>query len=260
MELQNKKEKLVSLGMLSFGLLILLILCIVFRESLSEKLQNNFLKGKNYLELLEGLGNTLLITIVAFVLGLFLGAGLCIIEGIQSQNIFILILKKLAKIYISIFRGTPTTVQLLIIYFVLFAFYGGNPVFIAMLAFGLNSGAYVSELLRGGIQAVPKGQMEAGRSLGLSYSAVMRKIIFPQAIKNALPSLGNEFITLVKETSVAGFIGAIDLTLAFRKIANATYDVETVYLVMGVVYFILVFLLTLGLKQVERKLMKHGKA
>ncbi|MDE7384874.1 MAG: amino acid ABC transporter permease [Anaeroplasmataceae bacterium] len=169
------------------------------------------------------------------------------------------ILKKLAKIYVSIFRGTPTTVQLLIIYFVIFAFYSGNPLFIAMLAFGMNSGAYVSEILRGGIHSVPTGQMEAGRSLGLSYSTVMTKIIFPQAIKNALPSLGNECITLLKETSIVGFIGAVDLTLAFRKIANATYDYQTVYLVMGVAYFIIVLLITIALKKLEERLMRYVK-
>ena len=150
-------------------------------------------------------------------------------------------------------------VQLLIIYFVIFAFYNGNPLFIAMLAFGLNSGAYVSEILRGGIHAVPMGQMEAGRALGLSYPAVMAKIIFPQAIKNALPSLGNECITLLKETSIVGFVGAVDLTLAFRKIANATYDYQTVYLVMGATYFILVLLIATLLKKLEGKLMRYVK-
>lgn len=223
-------------------------------------LQKNFFDKGNYIELLKGLLNTILITIVAFIIGLLVGLLVCLIEGLNSQNTFVLIIKKLAKVYVSIFRGTPTTVQLLIIYFVLFAFYSGNPIYIAMIAFGLNSGAYVSEILRGGIHAVPKGQMEAGRSLGLSYPTVMMKIIFPQAIKNALPSLGNEFITLLKETSIAGFIGAVDLTLAFRKIANATYDYQTVYLVMGVVYFVIVLLITIGLRQIERKLMKHVKA
>ena len=127
-----------------------------------------------------------------------------------------------------------------------------------MLAFGLNSGAYVSEIIRGGINAVPKGQMEAGRSLGLSYPAVMRKIIFPQAIRNALPSLGNEFIALIKETSIVGFIGAIDLTLAFRKIAGGTYDYMTVYLTMGVVYFIIVFIIATVLNKIERKLIHNA--
>ena len=127
-----------------------------------------------------------------------------------------------------------------------------------MLAFGLNSGAYVSEIIRGGINSVAKGQMEAGRSLGLPYNAVMRKIILPQAFRNALPSLGNEFIALIKETSVAGFIGAIDLTLAFRKIAGGTYDHLTVYLAMGVVYFVIVFIITTILNKIERTLINNA--
>lgn len=254
------KDRLITYGMLAVACLVILILFLVNREQMISALQKNFFDKGNYIELLKGLLNTILITIVAFIIGLLVGLLVCLIEGLNSQNTFVLIIKKLAKVYVSIFRGTPTTVQLLIIYFVLFAFYSGNPIYIAMIAFGLNSGAYVSEILRGGIHAVPKGQMEAGRSLGLSYPTVMMKIIFPQAIKNALPSLGNEFITLLKETSIAGFIGAVDLTLAFRKIANATYDYQTVYLVMGVVYFVIVLLITIGLRQIERKLMKHVKA
>jgi polar amino acid transport system substrate-binding protein len=150
-----------------------------------------------------------------------------------SENVFVLILKEIARFYVLLFRGTPVVVQLLIIYFIVFASYSGDSLYVAMVAFGLNSGAYVSEILRGGILAVPSGQKDAGLSLGLSYRSVMRKIIFPQAFKNAFPALGNELVTLVKETSVAGFIGTLDLTLAFRKIANATYDFVTVYLVMG---------------------------
>ena len=254
------KDKLITYLMIATVLIVLLILLLVNRESFFNKIKLNFVDKKNYVELFKGLWNTIFITIVAFILGLIIGAIVCLVEGLQSQNAFILILKKITKVYVSIFRGTPTTVQLLIIYFVIFASYKGNTIFIAMLTFGLNSGAYVSEILRGGINAVPVGQMEAGRSLGLSYGTVMKKIIFPQAIKNALPSLGNEFITLIKETSIAGFIGAIDLTLAFRKIANATYDFQTVYLVMGVVYFVIVLLITIGLKQIERRLFKYAKA
>lgn len=245
--------------MISIAILTLLIVFLVDRENIIGNLQKNFIKGDTYIEILKGLLNTFLITIVAFFLGLIIGTVICLIEGIQSQNVGILILKKLARAYVSIFRGTPTTVQLLIIYFVIFAFYSGDPLWIAMIAFGFNSGAYTSEILRGGIHSVPTGQMEAGRSLGLSYSTVMAKIIFPQAIKNALPSLGNECITLLKETSIVGFIGAVDLTLAFRKIANATYDYQTVYLVMGVTYFLIVLLITIGLKKLEGKLMKHVK-
>ena len=131
--------------------------------------------------------------------------------------------------------------------------------FIAIIAFGLNSGAYVSEILRGGILSLPKGQMEAGRSLGLTYPTTMRKIILPQAIRNALPSLGNEFISLIKETSIVGFIGAFDLTLAFRKIANDTFDFEMVYIVMGIVYFVIIYIITVLLNKLERRLLKNVK-
>ena len=162
--------------------------------------------------------------------------------------------KGVAKTYVALFRGTPIMVQLLIIYYVIFRFFEGNAIWIAMLAFGLNSGAYVSEIIRGGINSVGTGQMEAARSLGLPYHTVMRRVILPQGIKNCLPSLGNEFISLIKETSVVGFIGAFDLTLAFRKIANATFDYTTAYLVMGLVYFVIVFLITICLNYLERRL------
>ena len=189
-------------------------------------------------------------------MGIILGGITCIVLGLNDNNIFVIILKQIFKVYVSVFRGTPAVVQLLIIYFVIFSSYKGNPIFIAMLAFGLNSGAYVSEILRGGINSVPLGQMEAGRSLGLSYSQVMFRVIFPQAIKNALPSLGNEFIALIKETSVVGFIASFDLTLAFRKIANSSYDYMFVYLVMGASYFVIVFGITKLLSLLERKLLK----
>ena len=174
------------------------------------------------------------------LMGLILGTLVCLITQSESQNVVVLAFKQIAKFYVLLFRGTPVVVQLLIIYFILFASYSGDSVYVAMLAFGLNSGAYVSEIIRGGINAVPLGQYQAGLSLGLSYRSMMQKIILPQAYKNAFPSLCNEVIALIKETSVAGFIGTLDLTLAFRKIANATYDFLTVYLVMGLVYFVIV--------------------
>lgn len=260
--MQNKKltkDKIITLALISVVIVALVVVFIIFKDEILYSLEKNFIKGDNYKELLKGLLNTFLITIVAFIAGLIFGIIVCLIEGIKSNNTIVILLKKFANIYVAIFRGTPATVQLLIIYFVVFASYRGDALYIAMLAFGLNSGAYVSEIIRGGINAVPKGQMEAGRSLGLSYSAVMKKIIFPQAIRNALPSLGNEFIALIKETSVVGFIGAVDLTLAFRKIADGTYDYMTVYLVMGIVYFIIVFFITLILNKIERKLITDAK-
>ena len=259
--MQNKKltkDNIVTLALALTFITVLAVLFIIFKDNILYALEKNFIRNGNYKELSKGLLNTFLITFVAFIAGIILGVGICLIEGINSQNVFALLLKKFASIYVAIFRGTPATVQLLIIYFVIFASYRGDALYIAMLAFGLNSGAYVSEIIRGGINAVPKGQMEAGRSLGLSYSAVMRKIILPQAIRNALPSLGNEFIALIKETSIVGFIGAIDLTLAFRKIAGGTYDYMTVYLTMGVVYFIIVFFITLALNKLERKLINNA--
>ena len=259
--MQNKKltkDNIITLALALTFTIALLVLFIIFKDDVLKALEKNFIRNGNYKELFKGLLNTFLITFVAFIAGVILGVCVCLIEGINSQNTFVLLLKKLTNIYVAIFRGTPATVQLLIIYFVIFASYRGDALYIAMLAFGLNSGAYVSEIIRGGINAVPKGQMEAGRSLGLSYPAVMRKIIFPQAIRNALPSLGNEFIALIKETSIVGFIGAIDLTLAFRKIAGGTYDYMTVYLTMGVVYFIIVFFITLALNKLERKLINNA--
>ena len=252
------KDKIVTLSLLLVFLITILVLFIVNNETIISAIKTNFIDDDNYIELLKGLLNTFLITIVAFIIGIALGLAICLIEGINSNNVFVLILKKFTKIYVAIFRGTPIAVQLLIIYFVMAVSYRGDAIYIAMLAFGLNSAAYVSEIIRGGINAVAKGQMEAGRSLGLPYSAVMKKIIFPQAIRNALPSLGNEFIALIKETSVAGFIGAIDLTLAFRKIAGGTYDHLTVYLMMGVVYFIIVFIITLILNKLERKYINNA--
>ncbi len=253
------KDRLVTYSLIFLVGIIGIILFFIDKDQILESLQSNFVKGNNFVELFKGLGNTILITLVAFLCGVFIGTILCLIDGINSQNLCIILLKKVCKIYVSIFRGTPTMVQLLILYFVLFAFYKGNPLFVAILAFGLNSGAYVSEIIRGGIEAVPVGQMEAGRSLGLSYFKTMRKIVFPQALRNSFPSLGNELITLLKETSIVGFVGAVDLTLAFRKIANATYDYKTVYLVMGVVYFFLVFLIAAILKRIERRVLQHAK-
>lgn len=252
------KDKIVTLSLLLVFFITILIVFIVNNETIISAIKTNFIDDNNYIELLKGLLNTFLITLVAFIIGIILGVVICLIDGINSDTILAVLLKKLTKIYVAIFRGTPIAVQLLIIYFVMAISYRGDAIYIAMLAFGLNSGAYVSEIIRGGINAVPKGQMEAGRSLGLSYSATMKKIILPQAIKNALPSLGNEFIALIKETSVAGFIGAVDLTLAFRKIAGGTYDHLTVYLVMGIVYFIIVFIITLILNKIERKYINNA--
>jgi len=260
--MQNKKifknkNTIVKLVMILVFFLILLSLALVFKEGLVDKLKTNFSNPKNIQKLFSGLGTTMLITVFAFLGGLIIGFITCLILNIKSENVFILILQNIFKAYVAIFRGTPMVVQLLIIYFIILAPLHVDSLYVAIIAFGLNSGAYVSEIIRGGINAIPKGQMEAGRSLGLSYSQVMRRIIFPQALRNALPSLGNELITLVKETSIVSFVAVVDLTKAFQSLATATYDYTTVYLVMGATYFIIVYILTKLLELLERKLMCH---
>ncbi|MBE6132859.1 MAG: amino acid ABC transporter permease [Erysipelotrichaceae bacterium] len=253
------KNKLVTLIILLVVGITLLTLGIIFFDPIIEGIKENFVSNNNFIEVLKGLLNTIIITIVSFIIGIIVGMIICLIQGLEGDHPLILVLKNIAKFYVSIFRGTPLMVQLLIIYFVIFASFRGDSIYIAIIAFGLNSGAYVSEILRGGILSLPKGQMEAGRSLGLTYPTTMRKIILPQAIRNALPSLGNEFISLIKETSIVGFIGAFDLTLAFRKIANDTFDFEMVYIVMGIVYFVIIYIITVLLNKLERRLLKNVK-
>ena len=209
-------------------------------------------------KVLKGLGVTLLITLSAFVLGILIGVLVSLIQGVKSNKLIFKVLKKIADIYVSIFRGTPVTVQLLIIYYVVFT--NIQPLIAAIVAFGLNSGAYVSEIIRGGINSVAKGQMEAGRSLGLSYPTVMKKIILPQAIRNCLPSLGNEFVALIKETSVVSFITVIDLYSAFRALATASFNYKGIYLIMGVVYFVIIFIFTYLIKLLEKKVFKNVEA
>ena len=253
-----KKEQIVTLGMLGILVVTLVTLYAVFSSNINAAIKHNF--TGNIPAIFEGLGVTLIITFSSFFIGVILGTITCLIDRIDSKNTFVLVIKNLFKAYVHIFRGTPMLIQLLVIYYVIFAKFTGDPIFVAIFCFGLNSGAYVSEIIRGGINSVSKGQIEAGRSLGLPYSTVMMKVVFPQAFRNSLPSLGNEFITLVKETSIVGFISIIDLTLAFRKVANATFDYNTVYLVMGVVYFALVMIFTVILNLIEKRVFKNVKA
>ena len=211
-----------------------------------------------YINVLKGLGITFLITFCAFAIGILLGLLTGIVEGLDANNFFTKGIKLFFQAYVAIFRGTPVAVQLLIIYYVVFS--SIDPILAAVITFGLNSGAYVSEIIRGGISSLPKGQMEAGRSLGLSYGTVMKKVVLPQAVRNVLPSLGNEFVSLIKETSVVSFITVIDLYAAFRAIATASFNYKGVYLIMGVVYFVIVYLISFLLKLLEKRLMKNVKA
>lgn len=226
-------------------------------QSIWEKISISLLEQGRYLYIVKGLGNTLVMTIGAVLLGVIIGLMIAAIKVAPGKSLPIKVLRMLADAYLTVIRGTPATVQLMIIYFVILApFKSLDKVTVAIVAFGINSGAYVAEIIRAGIMAVDRGQMEAGRSLGLNYYTTMRYIILPQAFKNILPALGNEIITLLKETSVAGFIGTMDLTKAADIIKSQTYEALTPLLLVAAIYLVIVMLMTWSLRQLEGRLRK----
>lgn len=206
-----------------------------------------------YKYILEGLKNTLVIALFAVLIGIILGILISLVKNRYKENGKGKILNGIANIYVTIIRGTPAVLQLMILYYVIFKKVDINIVIVGIISFGLNSAAYVSEIIRAGIDSVDIGQKEATRSLGLNYKQEMFNIILPQAIKNVLPALGNEFITLLKETSVAGYIGIIELIKASDIIASNTYDYFFPLIIVAIIYLIL----TLGLSKLlgvfERK-------
>lgn len=206
-----------------------------------------------YMMILEGLKNTILIALGSIVIGILLGLLIAIVRDMYEKNGKGLILNKICKIYVDVIRGTPALLQLMIIYYVIFKSVSIDLVLVGILAFGLNSSAYVSEIIRAGINSIDVGQMEAAKSLGFKYFQSMRYIILPQAIKNVLPALGNEFITLVKETSVAGYIGIVELTKSTDMIASRTYNYFFPLIIAALIYLGLTMLLTKLLNRFERK-------
>ena len=206
-----------------------------------------------YMMILEGLKNTILIALGSIVIGILLGLLIAIVRDMYEKNGKGLILNKICKIYGDVIRGTPALLQLMIIYYVIFKSVSIDLVLVGILAFGLNSSAYVSEIIRAGINSIDVGQMEAGKGLGFKYFQSMRYIILPQAIKNVLPALGNEFITLVKETSVAGYIGIMELTKSTDMIASRTYNYFFPLIIAALIYLGLTMLLTKLLNRFERK-------
>lgn len=217
-----------------------------------------FLDNGGYNVVLEGLRNTLLIAVIGLIIGIIVGTLIATVRVVPKTNPVVKFLDWLARVYVSFFRGTPIVVQLLVFYYVLMPLLGINlkSVPVAVVVFGLNSGAYISEIMRAGILSVDPGQMEGGRSVGLSYGTTMVKIVIPQAVKNILPTLGNEFISLIKETSVVSFVGATDLYLAFQRIGSNTYDFMVPYLIMAVIYIVMVFIISTLIKIMERSLRK----
>lgn len=220
-----------------------------------------FYENNGYTKVLLGLRNTLYIAIFGLAIGIIIGTLIAIVKVMPKYKTLPKILNALCDLYVALFRGTPVVVQLLVTYYVALPMIGLNlsALTVCVLVFGLNSGAYVSEIMRGGIMSVDHGQMEAGRAVGLSYRVTMIKIVVPQAIKNILPTLGNEFITLIKETSVVSFVGAADLYVAFNYIGTNSYEFMVPYLVMAFIYIVLVMIIALFIKVMERRLRKSDR-
>ena len=221
-----------------------------------------FITKDGYKTVLQGLFTTIEIAVIGLVIGIFLGTLLALVKVMPKGGVVTKILNIVCDIYVGFFRGTPMVVQLLIGYYVLLPMLGivvSDAVVVAIVIFGLNSGAYVSEIMRAGIQSVDGGQLEAGRAVGLPYWTAMLKIVIPQSIKNILPTLGNEFIVLIKETSVVSFIAVTDLTKAFRAIGDANYEYLIPYLILALVYLVLVMLITVGIKIMERRFRRNER-
>ena len=217
------------------------------------KFQQDFIESDRYLYLLRGLGNTLLIAALAVILGIVLGFLVAIIRSTHDKHGGLNILNFICKVYLTIWRGTPTMVQLLIMSLVVFAS-SRNYTMIGILTLGINSGAYVAEIIRGGIMAVDEGQNEAGRSLGLNFAQTMLYIIIPQALKNVLPALANEFIVLLKETSVACYVAVNDLTKGGEIIRSQTYIQAMPLLIVAALYLIMVVFFSHLVSKLERRL------
>ena len=226
---------------------------------LGDSLYLNFVKDDRYLYLTRGLAVTLEITFFALLIGVVLGFILAIIRSTCDKTGKLKILNMIAKLYITIIRGTPVVLQLLILYFVIFASVNINKVVVAAIAFGLNSGAYVAEIVRSGIMAVDEGQFEAGRSLGFNYFQTMCYIILPQAIKNILPALGNEFIVLLKETSVSGYIAIQDLTKGGDIIRSQTFEPFLPLIAVAIIYLVMVIIFQKLVDLLERRLRKNER-
>lgn len=238
--------------------------------NLKEDFILNFVDGGRWKWLLEGLGNTLLITLFALLMGLAIGIVIAAVRSTYDKNresleaqkgigyYLLKISNSICNLYLTVIRGTPVVVQLLIMYFVVFAS-SRNSLMVAIIAFGINSGAYVAEILRGGIMSIDNGQFEAGRSLGFNYVQTMVYIVIPQVFKNILPTLCNEFIVLLKETSVAGYVGIVDLTKAGDLIRGRTFSAFMPLIAVALIYLVMVIILTALVGALERRLRKSER-
>lgn len=223
-------------------------------QNLQDSFYVNFIKENRWQYLTDGLKVTLIVTFFAVIVGIVFGTLIAIIRSTHDKTGKLTILDILARIYITVIRGTPVVVQLMIIYFVIFASSDIDKTVVAVLAFGMNSSAYVAEIVRSGIMSVDSGQFEAGRSLGFNYIQTMRYIILPQALKNILPALGNEFIVLLKETSVSGYIALQDLTKGGDIIRSRTFDAFMPLFAVALIYLVLVLIFTKLVNMLERRM------
>lgn len=228
-----------------------------FLQPWFDKLYETFIAKGYYKLLLQGFGNTIIITLGALCIGVIIGTLIAVVKYFAEDTKWLRPFAVISDIYVTVIRGIPVVVLLLIFYFIILASAQGTVV--AIITFGINSGAYMAELIRGGIGAVDRGQMEAGRSLGLSKLQTMRRIVFPQALRHILPAIGNEMIALIKETSVAGYVAVIDLTRAGNMVRNNTFDAVNPLLLVALVYLALVVALSALLKNFERRLGKSDK-
>ena len=236
---------------------------IISAISLKRQFEISFIDKERWQLYLEGLGNTLIVTFFALILGIVIGAVVAIVRASYDKNysemkgglvkILLAIFNIISKIYLTVVRGTPVVIQIMIMYYIIFAT-SNNKIFVAILSFGINSGAYVAEIFRGGIMSIDEGQFEAGRSLGFNYVQTMVYVIIPQAFKTVLPTLGNEFIVLLKETAVSGYVALIDLTRAGDIVRGATYQAFMPLFGVAAVYLIMVMFFSWLLGKLERRL------
>lgn len=232
---------------------------IKFINNVYEQFYQTLIEQDRYRFILEGLGKTLIIAFFAVILGVILGGLVALIRNYHEETKKAKIANFISKLYVTIIRGTPAVLQLMIIYYVIFRTVDINTILVGVIAFGINSGAYVSEIIRAGINSIDRGQKEAADSLGLTYRETMKSIILPQAVRNVLPALSNEFITLLKETSVAGYIGIIDLVKAADIIASGTYNYFFPLIIIAIIYLILTIGLSKLLTIFEKKVLSHDR-
>ena len=255
-------DVLVILGVCA--LLALLAYTVYYRFNFAKKWSifwDYFVTNKGYQTLLTGIQNTVLIAVFGLLIGILIGTLIAVIKVIPPYKKLTRYAQAVCNVYVAFFRGTPIVVQLLVGYYIILPLVGLTlpPVTSCILIFGLNSGAYISEIMRGGINSVDVGQLEAARALGLSFPTSMLKIVVPQAVKNILPTMGNESIALIKETAIVGYVGAIDITKAFQDQGSNSYEYMIPYLVMALLYIVIVAFIASLVKLMERSLAKSER-